>query len=180
MGPQDALETSPRASDLCQLLGQLVDLYVIRGGFEPPQEGSPFGRRGDNGHTRSLTKYAPLGALAIALAGCGGVDLDQLRNDSRPYYWLGKAFHGLPLTHAEPYITGRASFIYGDCEAKSDMGCAPPLEVQNVRCASGAAMVTIYGRRQLADHASGSLRPLNEAAHNAGRPLIGSLNPALC
>jgi len=127
-----------------------------------------------------LTKFGTVAAAAVALAGCGGVDIDELKSDPRPYFWLGKSFEGLPLTHSEHYVRGRASFIYGDCEATSDMGCAPPLEVQNVRCASGAAMVTMYGSRRTVDRATRSLRPLNDSAREVGRPLIGSLDPALC
>jgi hypothetical protein len=118
----------------------------------------------------SLAVVATVGALAV---GCGGTaSLDEMSADSKPYYWLGKSFQGLPLTHAEPYVGGRASFVYGDCEAKSDMGCAPPLEVQNVVCESGGAGVTIYSSTALADRAEHALRPLNDAAREAGTPLV--------
>lgn len=41
-------------------------------------------------------------------------------------YWLGESFRGLPLTD-----TSGSGYIYGDCEATSDTGCAPPVDVQN-------------------------------------------------
>jgi hypothetical protein len=81
------------------------------------------------------TKRQAIACAALAtllLTGCGGgeADLSAARNFSRyPLYYLGNSFEGQPLTAApEPY---RNSFIYGDCEAKSDQGCAPPLEIQN-------------------------------------------------
>ena len=128
----------------------------------------------NDSHTRGLTKpMAFVAAIAVIAAGCGGTaSVDEMKTGSRPYYWLGKSFRGLPLTHAEPYVGGRASFIYGDCEAKSDMGCAPPLEIQNVVCSSGSVGVTIYSSGTLADRAKGALRPLNAAAREAGTPPV--------
>jgi hypothetical protein len=56
-------------------------------------------------------------------------------------YYLGDSFQGIPLkkklrdcTNPRSRQIGRVnyvSFIYGDCVASSDMGCAPPFEVQS-------------------------------------------------
>jgi hypothetical protein len=55
-------------------------------------------------------------------------------------YYLGSSFQGLPLQETLRQCTkpgpGRArvnyvSFIYGDCVARSDTGCAPPLEIRS-------------------------------------------------
>jgi hypothetical protein len=73
-------------------------------------------------------------------------------NEQFQTYSLGKSFQGLPLTHhvrvcsrpdptrtqaaggeVDPDSLGRPnyeSYVYGTCEATSDMGCAPPLEIQ--------------------------------------------------
>jgi len=71
-------------------------------------------------------------ALLAPAAACGTdkADLSTARSfDRYQLYYLGDSFQGEQLTAApEPY---RNSFIYGDCEAKSDTGCAPPLEIQN-------------------------------------------------
>lgn len=60
--------------------------------------------------------------------------------DGFPLYWLGESFEGLPLTATtrrnDPPDTAQrvhanyVSFIYGDCAAADESGCAPPLEVQ--------------------------------------------------
>ena len=77
-------------------------------------------------------RHARLCALAVfLLAGSvpaggspgGGVAL---------LYNAGEAVDGLPLTAVlERDDTARyVSFVYGDCEASGDTGCAPPAEVQ--------------------------------------------------
>ena len=71
--------------------------------------------------------------MSLALAGCGlwsKPDVDSLRNSSEPRYWLGQAFEGLPVTHVDG-----GSIVYGDCEPRSDTGCAPPLQLQHWRLA---------------------------------------------
>ena len=57
-----------------------------------------------------------------------------------PLYDLGDSFEGLPLTAVlrrrdkpypgEPIRPNNVAFIYGDCQAGNDSGCAPPLEVK--------------------------------------------------
>jgi hypothetical protein len=55
-----------------------------------------------------------------------------------PLYFAGRSFAGLPLTHAEREVEGRALFVYGTCEVEDPDGifgpeggsCTPPVEVQ--------------------------------------------------
>jgi hypothetical protein len=57
-----------------------------------------------------------------------------------PLYALGESFEGLPLTAitsredapaaGERVPANYVGFIYGDCVARSEQGCPPPLEVQ--------------------------------------------------
>jgi len=132
-----------------------------------------------------LTKYAALVATAAAvLAGCGGgtivvptgpVKLDELRADSRPYFWVGTSFEGLPLTYAEQYNGRFGSLMYGTCEIRggsfSDEGCAPPLEIQNTIC-RGEVSVAIFPGGRRAARAAKALRPLNAAARRAKEPFV--------
>jgi len=77
----------------------------------------------------ALTRASVLAALTLSVSACGGgaeADIDNLRDSGAPLYWLGKEFEGLPLTHADERL-----LVYGSCEAKSDTGCAPPLELQH-------------------------------------------------
>ena len=55
-------------------------------------------------------------------------------------YWLGDSFEGLPLAavtrRTDARVDGESvradfvGFVYGDCVARDESGCAPPLEVQ--------------------------------------------------
>jgi hypothetical protein len=123
--------------------------------------------------------------LALVAAGCqhgsvlvpdGPVLLEEMRADEWPYFWVGDSFEELELTRAEPYSGRFASLLYGQCEVRrwfSDGGCAPPLSVQNVLCRSGKVNVAIYGDGGgRAARAAKALRPLNDAAHAAGEPMI--------
>ena len=50
-----------------------------------------------------------------------------------PIYYAGDSFEGLPLTAVLRRVdetTSYISFVYGDCEAGGDLGCAPPAEIQ--------------------------------------------------
>lgn len=58
-----------------------------------------------------------------------------------PVYYVGETFDAHPLVAVlrrkdtgshpdEPIRANYVSFIYGDCDAGGDLGCAPPLEVQ--------------------------------------------------
>jgi len=141
-----------------------------------------------------LTKRAAfLAALAVALTGCGAmstrvphgpVDLDGIQADSRPYFWVGESFGGLDLTYAERYNGRFASFIYGTCETSGGLfaegGCAPPPEIQNVRCSDGSVTVAIFGRHRLAARAAKALRAFNRAARKSGRPLVTFDHSILC
>ena len=86
-------------------------------------------------------------ALALLAIGCGGsdstsaVDGEGLQGaedfDAFDLYHAGAAVNGdqlefSGLTSGSGDGVRRAwSFIYGTCDASSDAGCAPPLEVQN-------------------------------------------------
>src|SRR5215212_9764534 len=65
---------------------------------------------------RNILVFVILCALA---AGCSGSSSEELSELRRP---------GAPQTY--DVGTGRPDFIYGTCEAGSDSGCAPPLELQ--------------------------------------------------
>jgi len=66
---------------------------------------------------------------------------DDARSFKRfPLYWLGNSFGSLPLTAltrrddapavAEKVRADYVGFIYGNCVALDEKGCAPPLEIQ--------------------------------------------------
>jgi hypothetical protein len=67
--------------------------------------------------------------------------IDDARSFKRfPLYWLGSSFGSLPLSAltrradapavAERVRADYVGFIYGDCVALDEKGCAPPLEIQ--------------------------------------------------
>jgi hypothetical protein len=76
-------------------------------------------------------------ALSVSAAGCdeapwrgepradGPDPVGRSADAARPY-WLGPSYRGLALTATTP-----RSYIYGDCDAQPDSGCAPPYEVQH-------------------------------------------------
>lgn len=83
-----------------------------------------------------------LATAALALAGLGEAEspkqappkstfsLSQARTVSdHPLYYAGESVDGLPLV-AVLRDRGVVSFVYGDCLATADTGCAPPAEVQ--------------------------------------------------
>jgi hypothetical protein len=53
-------------------------------------------------------------------------------SENFPLYWAGESVDDLPLTAVlRRDDTARyVSFVYGDCEASGDAGCAPPAEIQ--------------------------------------------------
>jgi len=143
----------------------------------------------------TVTKGVAAIALVALVGACGGggtfpdgpLRLEEMRTDSRPYYWVGEEFEGLRLTKAEPYVRGGSDLIYGTCELPSGLfvegGCTPPLRVLNQFCANGHVAVTVYGRGDgggRAARAAKALRPLNEAARRVGRPAIGFGPSPLC
>jgi hypothetical protein len=83
----------------------------------------------------------------LVIASCGGASSESGRSGAlhlgkaRAFsdyelYYLGKSFHGLPLTSVdagEDFGYTDWSFIYGDCipSGGDEPSCAPPLEVQN-------------------------------------------------
>jgi hypothetical protein len=91
---------------------------------------------------------ASLLCLAATPIACGdgasgekaaaSTNLSQTRKFDRfPLYWVGASYGHLPLRGGtEDEVKRHAasiSFLYGDCEAKGDTGCALPIEVQNSR-----------------------------------------------
>jgi hypothetical protein len=70
--------------------------------------------------------------------GASGTQLSQTRKFDRfPLYWVGASYGHLPLrAGTDDEVKRRAesvSFLYGDCKAEGDAGCALPIEVQNSR-----------------------------------------------
>lgn len=91
--------------------------------------GAAQGARTGRGDGLALKRTAAAVALVLATSACGGdsgTPVDELRASGAPLYWLGDEFDGLPLTHSSD-----RGFVYGDCEPKSDTGCAPPLQLQH-------------------------------------------------
>src|SRR5215211_5361770 len=84
-----------------------------------------------------------LGLVGL-LASCGGANDSGPRADparvvakARSFeryrlYFSGRSFGSLPLTDVsgQETRTGPVTFIYGACKAKSEEGCAPPVEIQ--------------------------------------------------
>lgn len=96
---------------------------------------------------RRLGRHVVVIACASALAACGGdgPDLASFESSSEPYFYAGRSFDGLDLTHVEPYETGVGFLIYGTCAASSDTGCAPPLELQHRMCGNRLTVVIFVG-----------------------------------
>jgi len=115
-------------------------------------------------------------ACTLAVAGCtsgdGSVNLDELRQADRPYYFVGPSFDGYDVTYVSPYRAGSASIIYGSCDAGDDEGCAPPLAIQHRLCL-GVVTVSIFANRGRARRAAEALRPLSKgAAARPERPVV--------
>jgi hypothetical protein len=128
-----------------------------------------------------------LAALMSVSAGCqhatvrvpdGPVLLPEMREDPRPYFWVGESFEELELTYARPYANRRsANLLYGRCEPRTrwfgERACTPPLSIQNVLCRSGKVNVAIFGDGGgRAARAAKALRPLNDAARALDGPMI--------
>lgn len=85
-----------------------------------------------------------VGALVLSLLSVGSApvpdgsrvgafDLAQARSFTEfPLYDAGDRVDGLPLTTVlrRDDAADFVSFVYGDCTAQDDQGCAPPLEIQ--------------------------------------------------
>jgi hypothetical protein len=91
-------------------------------------------------------------AMALIATGCDrapamsgvrkGERAPRFESVGRPY-WLGASYRGLPLT-----ATTLRSYIYGDCEAGDDSGCAPPYEVQHsTTCERNPLSLDVLPRR---------------------------------
>jgi hypothetical protein len=110
----------------------------------------------------------------LVVTACGGgsnsLDVNDLRNSDAPYYYVGEAFDGLMISHVERYQNAVATFTYGSCEARSDEGCAPPLELQHRLC-RGTVTIVIFANERRAARAADALRPLSRGA-SAQRPEI--------
>lgn len=78
--------------------------------------------------TRLLTSVSAATLLCLGMASDENGQARQAPSASETpgTYWLGESFRALPLT-----ATPGSDYIYGDCEAEPDSGCAPPVEVQN-------------------------------------------------
>ena len=84
-----------------------------------------------------MKALAVAGVLLVAVTGCwldnepkSDFTLGEVRNRPGPTpYFVGEQFEELPLTAIDGKV-GKLTFIYGDCDASGDGGCAPPLQVQ--------------------------------------------------
>jgi len=87
---------------------------------------------------RILAPFALLASVVALAAGDGGgpdgrLSLEEARSFTGfPLFYAGQEVDGLPLTAILRRDDGAdyVSFVYGDCEATDDAGCAPPVEVQ--------------------------------------------------
>jgi hypothetical protein len=76
---------------------------------------------------------AERGRVADGAARSGRLDLAQARAlDEFPLYDAGDSVDGLPLVVVlrRDDTADFVSFVYGDCVARADEGCAPPIEIQ--------------------------------------------------
>ena len=76
------------------------------------------------------------------------------------------------------YQRSDAAITYGDCKARSDEGCAPPLELEHRLC-HGTVTVVIWAKETLAARAADALRPLSRGA-NGRRPEIAFNHSPRC
>ena len=100
----------------------------------------------------AIAAVATAGALALvsqagkppSLPPKGNLDLERATSfEPFTIYYAREAFEGLPLSAIlrrldrklarEPVRADYVSFLYGDCDARPDFGCALPLEIQNWR-----------------------------------------------
>lgn len=83
-------------------------------------------------HRVALWILAPvILTLVLLVAGNGSAGAGTAAEDF-PLYWVGERVDDLPLAAVlrRDDTAGYVSFVYGDCEASGDTGCAPPAEVQ--------------------------------------------------
>ena len=89
----------------------------------------------------TVVALASLLMITVLVGMAGGRDdgprstfsLDQAREFSQfPLYYAGESVDGVPLVAVlrRSDSANYVSFIYGECSASGDMGCAPPGEVQ--------------------------------------------------
>jgi len=133
-------------------------------------------QRGSRPSRGSVVVAAAVIACTSLSAGCSSgaasADVADLRDARAPYYYVGSSFDGLKISHVERYQRGVGDIIYGTCEANSDQGCGPPLELQHRLC-HGAVTVVIFtgqgAKRGSAARAADALRPLSRGARERER-----------
>ena len=116
-------------------------------------------------------------ALVMFGAGCmggsnvcpnGPVEVERLRRSKAPYFWVGRTFDGLDLTHTEAYGDASktvASLIYGRCEVAGGWfkDGAPPLELQHRLCGDELIVVIFVGAEPKPGRAArAEISPANE------------------
>jgi len=122
--------------------------------------------------------------FAVVTAGCssgGSVSVDDLKQSSAPYYYVGSSFDGLDVSHVERYQRGVANIIYGTCEAGDDEGCPPPLALQHRLCNGRVTVVIFVGqgaRGGSAARAADALRPLSQGAKGRRPEIAFDRSPA--
>jgi hypothetical protein len=87
---------------------------------------------------RAATSIAALGALALALGGCGDTlqnkplsanTLESLIEAPFPVYWLGSSFKGMLLNEATRDPGAAYTLEYGNCVRGGQSTCVAPLRV---------------------------------------------------
>ena len=80
-----------------------------------------------------MTTGSLVSACSVAVLLCAGaVSAGGARTVASAPLYAGEAVDGLPLTTVlqRDDIANYVSFVYGDCSAADDAGCAPPAEIQ--------------------------------------------------
>ena len=81
----------------------------------------------------TLSRSVSAGADAGDIASGVSIGMEQVRRfDEFPLYSAGERVEGLPLLAVlrREDTASYVSFIYGDCAAEDESGCAPPAEIQ--------------------------------------------------
>jgi hypothetical protein len=117
-------------------LGTVALADGIIGPLDPPDPG--LDRSADPASTAGPPK-SPATPVQNATARLPCTGIKQPLNF--PNAWAGTSLDGLPLTAVirrcdvprgnEPIRANYVSYIYGDCYADDDAGCAPPIEIQS-------------------------------------------------